>query len=253
MISRNPSIRAEAVALLRRGLSNRAVAEQLGVPPGNVSWWHHEARKNRGEAVRTRPALLCPICDGRPLDREAYAYLLGLYLGDGHIGHYVKHSVPSLMIKLDDAWPGLQDAAVSAMRAVFPHNASCRVRSKGSHNIKVYSKHLTCLCPQHGPGKKHDRRIVLESWQQNILEEHPWALIRGLIHSDGCRIVNWTEKTIGGERKRYEYTRYFFANASTDILRIFTDTLDAVGVEWKPANQSRAAKTSPSPSAHPSP
>lgn len=64
----------------------------------------------------------------------------------------------------------------------------------------------------------------------------------GLIHSDGCRVTNWTEKTIGGRRKRYEYPRYFFSNASTDILRLFTDALDAVGVEWKPTNQARTVQ-----------
>ena len=103
--------------------------------------------------------------------------------------------------------------------------------------VTSYSRHWPCLFPQHGPGMKHTRAIVLEPWQQRIVDEHPWALIRGLIHSDGCRIVNWTEKTIGGERKRYEYARYFFTNTSTDILRIFTDALDTVGVEWKPGNQ----------------
>jgi hypothetical protein len=44
---------------------------------------------------------------------------------------------------------------------------------------------------------------------------------------------------IGGERRRYEYPRYFFSNASVDILRLFTDTLDKVGVEWKPSRSSR--------------
>jgi hypothetical protein len=54
----------------------------------------------------------------------------------------------------------------------------------------------------------------------------------GRIHSDGCRITNWTEKTIGGKRKRYEYPRYFFTNLSDDIRRLYTDTLDELGVEW---------------------
>ena len=83
-----------------------------------------------------------------------------------------------------------------------PHAASA---PKGRHNIKVYFKHLPCLFPQHGPGKKHERPIALDHWQQDIVDAHPWEFIRGLIHSDGCRITNWTEKVIGGERKRYEY------------------------------------------------
>jgi hypothetical protein len=48
---------------------------------------------------------------------------------------------------------------------------------------------------------------------------------------------------VAGERKRYEYPRYFFTNTSTDIVRLFTDTLDKVGVEWRTLNQSRAAVT----------
>ncbi|MGW6742963.1 helix-turn-helix domain-containing protein [Streptomyces sp. NPDC055025] len=243
MEQHDPSIREEALALLRRGMTNRVVAERLNVPRGTIGWWRHQDRRKRGEQVPPRLSLLCPICDGRPLDRAAYAYLLGLYLGDGHISHYVKHKVPSLMLTLDDAWPGLQDAAEAALRAVFPHNATWRLRRKGCHNIKVCSKHLPCLFPQHGPGKKHERKIELAAWQQAIVQEQPWDFIRGLIHSDGCRITNWTEKVIGGERKRYEYPRYFFSNASADILRLFTDALDLVGVEWKSTNQrTRLAK-----------
>ena len=85
------------------------------------------------------------------------------------------------------------------------------------------------LLPQHGPGRKHERPIVLESWQQQIVDEHPWPLIRGLIHSDGCRAVN--RVTVRG--RTYEYPRYFFANESADILAIAGSALDRVGVRWR--------------------
>lgn len=98
--------------------------------------------------------------------------------------------------------------------------------------MKVHSKHLRCLFPQHGPGRKHERKITLEAWQQEIVDAHPWQFIRGLIHSDGCRIINWTTRLVRGERKRYEYPRYFFSNKSDDIRKLFSDTLTAVGVEW---------------------
>ncbi|MGW2480377.1 helix-turn-helix domain-containing protein [Streptomyces sp. NPDC001571] len=235
-------VREAALMLLRNGVQNTDVARRLSVPLGTISYWKHVDRVKRGEPVTIRPSLLCPLCDNRPLDRAAYAYLLGLYLGDGHISHYAGHRVPSFMITLDDAWPGIQAEAEDAMHLVFPHNATCRVRSKGAHNIKVYFKHLPCLFPQHGSGKKHERKIALAEWQQQIVDEHPWPFIRGLIHSDGCRLTNWTEKVIGGERKRYEYVRYFFTNTSTDILGLFTDALDRVGVEWRPANQTRRAQ-----------
>lgn len=181
MNAHGTEVRQKTLALLRDGAKNTDVARRFGVPPGTVSYWKHVDRVKRGEPVTVRPSLLCPRCNGRDLDKASYSYLLGLYLGDGHISHYAKHKVPSLMITLDDAWPGIQDSTERALRTVFPHNATCRVRSKGAHNIKVYFKHLDCLFPQHGPGKKHERPIVLEPWQQEIVDAHPWEFVRGLI------------------------------------------------------------------------
>ncbi|MEW2514861.1 helix-turn-helix domain-containing protein [Streptomyces sp. NPDC046870] len=235
-------VRQRALTLLRGGVKNADVARVLNVPVGTVGYWKHLDRAKRGECPgRHDPP--CPRCHGRELDEVAYSYLLGLYLGDGHISHYSQHRVPNLMISCTEAWPGLMDACEAAMRTVFPDNRVCRVRRTGCSNVKVYSKHLHCLFPQHGPGKKHERPIVLEPWQQGIVDAHPWEFIRGLIHSDGCRITNWTTRLVGGERKRYEYPRYFFTNTSADIVRLFTDALDKVGVEWKTLNQSRAAVT----------
>ena len=73
------------------------------------------------------------------------------------------------------------------------------------------------------------RPIVLAPWQQAIVAEHPWPLIRGLIHSDGCRAVN----NVVVRGKRYSYLRYFLSNESRDILRIAADALNRVGVEWR--------------------
>jgi len=75
--------------------------------------------------------------------------------------------------------------------------------------------------------------IALEPWQQAIVDAYPWEFIRGLVHSDGCRITNWTTRTVAGERKRYEYPRYFFTNVSDDIRRLYCEALDRVGVEWR--------------------
>ncbi|MCK7622039.1 helix-turn-helix domain-containing protein [Streptomyces sp. RS10V-4] len=236
------NVRHQAVARLRAGAKNADVARALGVPVGTIGYWRHMDRAERGECPgRHDPP--CPRCDGRGLDEAAYAYLLALYLGDGHVIQYSGHRVPSLMITCSNDWPGLMDRCEAAMRAVFPENSVCRVSREGCHNVKVYSKHLWCMFPQHGPGKKHERPIALEEWQQTIVEAHPWEFIRGLVHSDGCRITNWTTRTVGGERKRYEYPRYFFTNTSADILRLCTDTLDRVGVAWKHTRQSRAAKS----------
>jgi hypothetical protein len=213
-------VRQQALSLLRGGARNAEVARRLQVPVGTVGYWKHLDRAKRGECPG-RHLPKCPRCDDRELNESAYSYLFGLYLGDGHIIQYSGHRVPSLMITCSDSWPGLMDLCETA------------IQRPGCRNVKVYSNHLWCLFPQHGAGRKHERRITLEPWQERIVDAYPWDLVRGLIHSDGCRITNWTTRIVSGERKRYEYPRYFFTNVSDDIRQLYTDTLDKLGIEWK--------------------
>ncbi|MFF2776203.1 helix-turn-helix domain-containing protein [Streptomyces sp. NPDC058052] len=234
-------VRQRALTLLRDGARNTDVARNLDIPLGTVSYWKHMDRAKRGECAG-RKVRACPRCDGRELDTSAYAYLLGLYLGDGHISRPRQHRTASLRITLDNARPGVQQEAEASVRAVFPDNATCWVQKIGCRDLKVCFKHLVCLFPQHGPGRKHERRIILEAWQQEIVEGHPWRLLRGMIHSDGSRITNWTAKTIGGRTKRYEYPRYFFTNTSDDIVRLYTDALDRVGVPWRSRRRTTGAQ-----------
>jgi LAGLIDADG DNA endonuclease family protein len=51
----------------------------------------------------------------------------------------------------------------------------------------------------------------------------PWALLRGLIRSDGCVFINHTGK--------YAYESYDFANVSRGILDLFVSTCASVGVD----------------------
>jgi hypothetical protein len=97
-------------------------------------------------------------------------------------------------------------------------------------------KHWPCLFPQHGPGRKHERRIVLEEWQRAVVEQHPAAFLRGLFHSDGCRARNWTQKVVAGEVKRYDYPRWQFTNVSDDIRGLCCWALDLLGIPWRRSN-----------------
>ncbi|MGW7430704.1 helix-turn-helix domain-containing protein [Streptomyces sp. NPDC054861] len=247
MNQHNPSIRDEALALLRQGLTNRAVAERLNVPRGTVGWWLSEERRRSG--VRYERPTDCPLCTDRSFDAPAYTYLLGLYLGDGHI--ISKPRQHHLSIFCTASWPALIDAAESAMRRVMAAPRVARRIRQGCAEVKSYTKHWTCMFPQHGPGKKHERKIALEGWQQAIVDAHPWEFVRGLVHSDGCRTMNWATRLVNGERKRYEYPRYWFTNVSDDIRQLYTDTLDKLSVDWthctrngKPYNISVARKAS---------
>src|SRR5829696_3707741 len=92
--------------------------------------------------------------------------------------------------------------------------------------------------PQHGPGRKHDRPIVLTAWQRELTQVHPGALVRGLIHSDGCRTINrFTTKLPSGRTQEYAYPRYFFSNESADIRAIFCEHAEVLGVRWSQSNR----------------
>jgi len=108
-----------------------------------------------------------------------------------------------------------------------------RTQAVGYTSVFSYWKHWPCLFPQHGPGPKHRRRIELAGWQQEIVARHPGRLLRGLFHSDGCRIVNWATRPVAGRTKRYEYPRYMFSNESADIMRICQEALDLLGITWR--------------------
>jgi hypothetical protein len=103
--------------------------------------------------------------------------------------------------------------------------------SRGKQCVNLFSswKSWPCLFPQHGPGRKHSRPIVLEPWQQAIVDAEPEAFLRGLIHTDGWRGLN--RVTVKG--KDYAYPRYQFSNRSDDIRKLFTDTCDELGIEWR--------------------
>lgn len=98
-------------------------------------------------------------------------------------------------------------------------------------------KHWPCLFPQHGPGRKHERPIVLQDWQRAIVEKHPGRFLRGLFHSDGCRVTNWATTRKNGMTLRYEYPRYFFTNASADIRGLCCWALDLLGIDHRHSDE----------------
>jgi len=207
---------------------DREVAQITGVSISAVRRWRTGTRRALGKERKPD----CPRCTGRPLDKPAYSCLLGLYLGDGCItrGH---RDVYALSIACCDDWPGLLAAAKSAMSAVMPASKVFGVQRIGMTEVKSYSKHWPCLFPQHGPGRKHTRRIELAAWQQVIVEGYPGDFARGLFHSDGYRGINRVRRTRGGIERCYEYPRYLFSNTSADILRLCGQTLDQLGVAWR--------------------
>ncbi len=218
-----------ARALSGQGLTDREVARITGTSIAAVRKWRTGRRRAPDSRLR-QPS--CPRCYGSPLNDAAYAYLLGLYLGDGHLTRH-RRGVFALSVFCADAWPGLILAAEQAITDVVPSSGVFRVQRTGMNEVKSYSKHWPCLFPQHGPGMKHDRKIELADWQQVIVARYPGDFVRGLIHSDGCRGMNRVRRMLADGERWYEYPRYFFSNKSTDILELCGTALDQLGVAWR--------------------
>jgi hypothetical protein len=206
-----------ALELGRIGMDPSWIAREVRVPGATVRGWLLRGRQGR----QPEPP--------RPLPQRPYAYLLGLYLGDGHIARG-GHGQHVLSIACDSAYPRIIDAASAAVRAVVP-GAGVTLRHHPRHRctrVVCVSRWWPVLFPQHGPGRKHDRPIVLTPWQRAVAAAEAQALVRGLIHSDGCRFV--AAQRVGG--KTYRYSRYAFSNRSDDIRAIFCEHLDLLGIGW---------------------
>jgi hypothetical protein len=219
------STRVAALALLGSGLSLNKVSKSLGVSRAAIRAW------------RDQPSLStaggCQRCDSEEDTLgAAYAYLLGMYLGDGYL-NVTHNGVYKLRVSCADKYPEIISECAASIAAVRRRGVVAFLPQTGCTAVSSYWRHWPCLFPQHGPGHKHKRPIVLETWQRDIVRRHPGSFARGLFHSDGCRIINWTTHIIAGRIKRYEYPRYFFSNEFTDILAICGGTLDLLGVQWR--------------------
>lgn len=220
----------QAGALIAAWHSDSQIARILNLNRSTVWRW-------RRRGFPTRVAFDSLAAAGwRPPDARSYAFLLGLYLGDGCVVNLPRTDL--LVISLDGLYPDLIDECVAAIEAVLPDH-KIRVKPGSGRGVRVEStsKMWPFIFPQHGPGPKHERKIALVDWQREIVDEHPRAFLRGLIHSDGCRCVNEFTVQLKAGPKRYSYVRYFFSNLSADIRGLVCEACDRIGVRWSMSNK----------------
>ena len=157
--------------------------------------------------------------------KESYAYILGQYLGDGCID-LGPRNVWRMRIASDCKYPNIIQEVKDKIKTILPNNKplSNVVKYNGNpscDHITVYSKKLLDMFPQHGDGKKHDRKIILTDWQKSIIDVYAKAFLRGLIHSDGSRFFV----------TRDQKYRYQFTNCSEDIIEIYKQYMDKLQIK----------------------
>jgi hypothetical protein len=221
-----PQIKARALELIAQGINDCEISRRMGIPRGTIRDWRRPTYVRRNPEI---PSETCPRCwrAAKPMrfTPDDYSELVAVYLGDGSISTHPR--TQRLRVALDEKYPRIIADVRALLERCFPHNQIDEVQSKGCVHVSLYSIHLSCVLPQHGLGRKHERRLVLEPWQREIVEAAPWPFIRGCIRTDGCAFINRTDIH---RDQPYEYLSYEFCNMSKDIVDLFVETCERVGV-----------------------
>ena len=149
------------------------------------------------------------------------------------------------------------NGAEALLRRCFPHRARLgawfSTAGAGRSSCTCTAPHMSCLFPQHGPGKKHSRRITLEDWQQTIVAAGPRgpSSVAASVPTAAC-FVNRTgpyeylelrlrQPLVGHPRPRRESDmpqhrclrprRYARASPASTAARTWARLLDHVGVK----------------------
>ena len=150
-----PRVEKEAALFLAGGGVNPCQISRLThIPRTTIRDWLKPRYQHRPR--RTRVAL-----DLKSIPRAEYSYLLGFYLGDGCLSLGPK-GVYRLRIKTDSRYPSIIEECAAAMQAVMPTNR-VRIQKMRYRAVEIgcFSKAWPLLFPQHGPGRKHERKIEL--------------------------------------------------------------------------------------------
>ncbi len=145
-----------------------------------------------------------------------------MYLGDGCITRYPRTHM--LIIALDAAYPELAQRCAAAVKKVNPFHPVSIYSQGNVLRVKAYGVCWLKLFPQHGPGRKHLRKIELCDWQEALVKVNGWEFLRGLLESDGSRF----DRCVGGRT----YPAYGFTNRSRDILDLFRHVCDYLAIHY---------------------
>jgi hypothetical protein len=168
-----------ALELIAAGINDSEIGRRLGIPRATIRDWRVGMRAGNGGRTESwsgkRKAGSCFRCNGGWLDEQAYAYLLGEYLGDGCLSAYPR-DVFRLRISCDVKYPDIINEIATHIVIVRGVDSVGFTKLKGCIEVSASWKHWPCVFPQHAPGKKHQRKIELAPWQREIT----FALPKGI-------------------------------------------------------------------------
>jgi hypothetical protein len=158
-----------AVRLIEEGINDSEIGRRLGIPRGTVRDWRVGVETRSGGRTKSwtgRRHALCFRCAGGFVDEDAYAYLLGVYLGDGCLSAHPR-DVYRLRIACDLKYPDIiNEIATDIVIVRGVDKVGFASKTGNCIDVSAFWKHWPCVFPQHGPGRKHERSIQLRPWQE---------------------------------------------------------------------------------------
>lgn len=205
----------QILSLKAQGKNHCEIARELGISRGTV-----RDICNRDYALPNRMSLQEEELNTAKFKNAEYAYLLGMYLGDGCLSEHPR--TWKYRIACCTFYPEIIQEIVDKLALVLPGNKSGIANKKGNCcEVYLYNSKLPELFPT-GLGRKHERKVSLEPWQQEVVEEFPGPLLRGLWQADGCAF-----RQKGTERLLYE-----FINKSKDVIALTEEALQRLGIGY---------------------
>jgi hypothetical protein len=203
------------IALYNSGYTQNEIFKTLGIDRGTI-----RQIINDPDGYLSKSTKEFSLSD---IDKKSYAFLLGIYLGDGCISKTHKDNVYKLRILCDNRYINILNEISKSISIILPDN-KVSINRHGSDNcseIYVYSKNLIQLFPQHDTGKKHERQIILEDWQKEIIDEYNLDFFKGLMYSDGSFYFSG------------KYERANFTNKSIDIINLCSESMKKLNINHK--------------------
>ena len=144
--------------LRKQGKNNCEISRITGIPRTTV----RDVR--RCSPILAEATDLKSVKCGFESHHRHYAYLLGMYLGDGYICK--NRRTYRIRISCATDYPDIINDVKKSLQGVFKNNKVGIVKKKSKCvDVYCYSNFLPNIFPQHGAGQKHERKIILSSWQ----------------------------------------------------------------------------------------
>lgn len=213
--------------LYEAGFGKSEIARKTSIPRSTIKGWLNKKTKEYIKQLKTETILdIKEYLDNEQL-KSAYSYIFGVYLCDGYVYKIQKHNSFRLRLYNDVKYPENTKEWAEKLSVILPNNKITIKLDKNTKSavVNCYSNKLAILFPQNGKGKKHERKLYLEDWQKEIIDEYPEMFIRGCFQSDGCIYDHKWKK---GNKL---YRKYVFVNKSEDIIDFFLYALNLIGIK----------------------